>query len=51
MFGNTRLAGASLVEADVHGVDGSLEGADLRDSRGTTAWREEREVEARRPTV
>ena len=51
VFGNTRLAGASLVEADVHGVDGSLEGADLRDSRGTTAWRAEREAEARRPTV
>ena len=52
-FRNARLAGAQvqgarLVEADLHGVDVGLDGADVRDARGTTEWRSEREREARR---
>ena len=40
-FRNARLEGAHvqgarLVEADLHGVDASLDGADVRDARGTT---------------
>ena len=38
---------ASFVEADLHGVDNPLAGADLRHSRGTVAWRAEREALAR----
>ena len=45
---NTRVAGARLVESDLHGVDASLAGADLRDARGTVDWRATREAEARR---
>ena len=44
---NADVANASFVEADLHGVDAPLTGADLRDSRGTVAWRAEREREAR----
>ena len=43
-----RVQGARLVEADLHGVEASLDGADVRDARGTTDWRAEREREARR---
>ena len=38
---------ASFVEADLHGVEEPLAGADLRGSRGTVPWRAEREKEAR----
>ena len=38
---------ASFVEADLHGVEEPLAGADLRGSRGTVSWRAEREKEAR----
>lgn len=38
---------ASFVEADLHGVEEPLAGADLRGSRGTVPWRAEREQEAR----
>lgn len=41
------VANASFVEADLHGVDAPLTGADLRDARGTVEWRAEREREAR----
>ena len=40
--GNTRF-----VEADLHGVEETLAGADLRGSRGTVQWRAEREAEVR----
>jgi uncharacterized protein YjbI with pentapeptide repeats len=39
---NTRF-----VEADLHGVEEVLDGADLRGSRKTVAWRAEREAQAR----
>lgn len=39
--------GTSFVTAHLHGVEGSLDGADLRDSQGTIDWRAEREREAR----
>ena len=45
---NTRVDNARLVEADLHGVEASLAGADLRGARGTIDWRAEREREARR---
>lgn len=38
---------ARLVEADLHGVEASLVGADLRGSRGTVPWRAEREAQMR----
>ena len=38
---------ASFVEADLHGVEAPLVGADLRDSRGTVPWRAEREAQVR----
>lgn len=38
---------ASLVEADLHGVEDPLVGADLRGSRGTVPWRAEREKQIR----
>ena len=43
----TRVGGACLVEADLHGVEASLAGADLRGARGTTEWREELESHVR----
>ena len=45
---DARVANASFVEADLHGVEETLAGADLRGSRGTVDWRAEREAEARR---
>lgn len=38
--------GASFVSAQLHGVESSLDGADLRDAQGTVEWRAEREREA-----
>ena len=43
-----RVDGARLVEADLHGVEASLAGADVTGARGTIDWRAEREREARR---
>ena len=43
VFDGARVDGACFVEADLHGVEGSLMGADLRGARGTTDWRAERE--------
>ena len=48
IFDGARVAGACFVEADLHGVDASLTGADLRGARRTTDWRAEREAEVRR---
>ncbi len=53
-FRNAVLEGANVektrfVEADLHGVEATLAGADLRGSRGTVAWRAEREARARAP--
>lgn len=42
-----RVDGARLVEADLHGVETTLVGADLKGARGTIDWRAEREKEAR----
>lgn len=44
-----RVGGARLVQADLHGVEASLEDADTREARGTLEWRAEREAEARLP--
>ena len=38
---------ACLTDADLHGVEGSLSGADTRGARGTIAWRAELEAQAR----
>ena len=45
----TRMDGARLVEADLHGVNESLDGADLTGARRTIGWRAAREAEARPP--
>ena len=42
-----QVAGACFVEAELHGVEASLTGADLRGARRTTDWRAERETEVR----
>ncbi len=47
-FAGADVEGARFVKADLHGVEESLTGADLRDSRGTVDWRAERQAEARR---
>lgn len=52
IFRNARLddadvENASFVETDLHGVEVPLTGADLRDSRGSVAWRAERDKEIR----
>ena len=41
------VTNASFAEADLHGVEETLAGADLRDSRGTIGWRAELEAQAR----
>ena len=51
-FRNANLAGASvqdtrLVEADLHGVEQSLDGADTTSARGSVEWRAELERELR----
>ena len=54
VFNGTQVAGACFVEADLHGVEASLTGADLRGVRRATDWRAEREAqvrEARESTV
>ena len=43
------VANASFVEADLHGVEESLAGADLRQSRGSVDWRADRETESAEP--
>ena len=47
LFAGAKVDGADLTEADLHGVEETLDGADLRDARGTVDWRAEREAEAR----
>ena len=49
IFDDTDLQGATLVDADLHGVEADLVGADTRGARGSIDWRAEREAEARRP--
>ena len=44
-FKDANVANARFVETDLHGVEETLDGADLRDSRGTVTWRAEREAE------
>ena len=44
-FKDANVANARFVETDLHGVEETLDSADLRDSRGTVAWRAEREAE------
>ena len=46
-FAGANVSGACFVNADLHGVQESLDGADLRDARGTVDWRAEREAEVR----
>lgn len=50
VFKGTTVTNASLVEADLHGVEETLTGADLRESRGSVAWRAEREAESSEPS-
>ena len=50
VLSGTRVDGARFVEADLHGVEAPLSGADLRGARGTLDWRAEREKEARLPS-
>ena len=45
VLADANVANARFVEADLHGVEETLAGADLRDSRGTVEWRAEREAE------
>ena len=47
VFNGAQVAGACFVEAELHGVEASLTGADLRGARRTTDWRAERETEVR----
>lgn len=46
-FDGAQVAGACFVETDLHGVEASLTGADLRGARRDTDWRAERETEVR----
>ena len=43
VFDDTDATGAFLERADLHGVEGSLAGADLTGCQGTIEWRAERE--------
>ena len=43
---DTEVTNARFVEADLHGVEETLSGADLRGARGTVDWRAEREAQA-----
>ena len=45
VFDGTDATGALLERADLHGVEGSLAGADLTGSQGTVEWRAARERE------
>ena len=45
VFDATDATGASLDRSDLHGIEGSLAGADLTGCQGTVAWRAERERE------
>ncbi len=44
---DANVVNASFVEADLHGVEVSLDGANTTASRGTVDWRAEREAQAR----
>lgn len=45
VFRGANVAGARFVESDLHGVEETLAGADLRDCRDTVEWRAEHERE------
>ena len=47
VFNGAQVAGACFVEAELHGVEASLSGADLRGARRSTDWRAERDKEVR----
>lgn len=49
IFAGADVQGAVLAETDLHGVEETLQGAVLRDSRGTIESRAEREKEALNP--
>lgn len=49
VFKDARVDRARFEEADLHGVEETLDGADLRNARGSVEWRVEVEAEARRP--
>ena len=49
VFKDASVEDARFVEADLHGVEETLAGADLEDARGTVPWRAEREKQARLP--
>lgn len=43
------VANANFTEADVHGVEAALIGADMRDTRGSLEWRADLDKEATKP--
>lgn len=47
VFSRTDVDRACFAEADLHGVNAELTGADLRGARGTTDWRAQREATVR----
>ncbi len=49
VLARANVQNARLVEADLHGVEEDLAGADLRGARESVAWRAEREAQMRQP--
>lgn len=49
-FKDAAVESSSFVEADLHAVEESLAGADLREARGSVSWRAEREAESSEPS-
>ena len=50
VFKDATVQLASFVEADLHGVEETLSGGDLRDARGSVSWRAEREADSSKPS-
>ena len=50
VFKDANVQSSSFVEADLHAVEESLAGADLREARGSVSWRAEREAESSEPS-
>lgn len=50
VFKDATVQLASFVEADLHGVEETLTGGDLRGSRGSVSWRAEREADSSEPS-
>ena len=50
VFKDATVQLASFVEADLHGVEETLAGGDLRDTRGSVSWRAQREADSSKPS-